>query len=397
MLLILLELLDGFLTRTGLYRLVMIFDQLAFRAFAAGLLAFLCVLAGGPRTIAWLRKKKIGDAAQADLGSLEEAMRSKKNTPTMGGLLIGSSILLSVLVFGDLSQRYVQLGLIVLVWLAALGGVDDWLKLTAASRPEGSRQGLFAWEKLLFQLGIGVLIGYFAYKVPAAPEGAQALGHVVNLPFQKTYESALATTPGGWLWYLGPVAYIVVMTVMMTGMSNAVNITDGMDGLASGITAAVAIGLVVLCIISGSESLARELLVPYVSTSGELAVLAAAMAGATLGFLWWNCAPAGVFMGDTGSLLLGGLIGFVAVAIRQEIVVLVMCGMFLVEIGSVVVQVGWFKWTRMRTGTGRRVFRCAPYHWHLRLGDAPETKVVARFWILSVLLVGVALATLKMR
>lgn len=397
MLLLILEILDEFLTRTGLYRLVMIFDQLAFRAFAAGILAFLVVVIAGPKTIDWLRRKKIGDAAQADLGSLEEAMRSKKNTPTMGGLLIGAAILIAVIVFADLSQRYVQLGIIVLLWLAALGGADDWLKLTAASRPEGSRQGLYAWEKLLFQLGIGVLIGYFAFKVPVTGDEARALGHVVNLPFVKTYESALAAVPGDWLWFLGPFAYIAVMTIMMTGMSNAVNITDGMDGLASGITATVAIGLVVLCFIAGSEPLARELLVPYVATSGELAVLGAAMAGATLGFLWWNCAPALVFMGDTGSLLLGGLIGYIAVVVRQEFVVLLMCGMFLIEIGSVVMQVGWFKYTRIRTGTGQRIFRCAPYHWHLRLGDAPETKVVARFWIVSILLVAVALATLKMR
>lgn len=397
MLLLILEILDDFLTSTGLYRLVMIFDQLTFRAFAAGIFAFAIVMLAGPKTIDWLRRKKIGDAAQADLGSLEEAMRSKKNTPTMGGLLIGAAILGAVLVFADLSQRYVQLGVIVLIWLAALGGADDWLKLTAASRPEGSRQGLLAWEKLLFQLGIGVLIGYFAYKVPVVSEGGHALGHVFNWPFVKTYASALTPEPGEWLWFLPPIAYIFIMTFMMTGMSNAVNITDGMDGLASGITATVAIGLVVLCFIAGSEPLSRELLIPYVATSGELAVLAAAMAGATLGFLWWNCAPALVFMGDTGSLLLGGLIGYIAVVVRQEFVVALMCGMFVVEILSVVIQVTWFKFTRIRTGTGQRVFRCAPYHWHLRLGDAPETKVVARFWILSILLVAVALATLKMR
>jgi phospho-N-acetylmuramoyl-pentapeptide-transferase len=397
MLLLILEILDDFLARTGLYRMVMIFDQLTFRAFAAGIFAFAVVLLAGPRTIDWLRRKKIGDTAQADLGSLQEAMRSKKNTPTMGGLLIGSAIFASVLAFSDLSQRYVQLGLIVLLWLAALGGADDWLKLTAASRPEGSRQGLFAWEKLIFQLGIGMLVGYFAYKVPVVPPGGHSLGHVINFPFVKTYANALMTEPGTWLLYLGPLSYIFVMTMSMTVMSNAVNITDGMDGLASGITAVVAIGLVVLCYFAGNEPIARSLLIPYVATSGELAVLAAAMAGATLGFLWWNCAPAAVFMGDTGSLLLGGLIGYMAVVIRQEFVVGVMCGMFAVELLSVVIQVGWFKYTRIRTGTGRRVFRCAPYHWHLKLGDAPETKVVARFWIASILLAAIALATLKIR
>ena len=186
--------------------------------------------------------------------------------------------------------------------------------------------------------------------------------------------------------------YVLLMTLMMAGMSNAVNITDGMDGLAAGVTAIVGVGLLVLCFVAGTESEARNLLVPYVATSGELAVVAAAMVGAALGFLWFNSSPASVFMGDTGSLCLGGLLGYIAVVVRQEFVVLLMSGVLVLEIASVIIQVGYFK----ATG-GKRVFRCAPYHWSLRMGGWPEQKIVARFWILSVLLVAVALASLKLR
>jgi phospho-N-acetylmuramoyl-pentapeptide-transferase len=180
--------------------------------------------------------------------------------------------------------------------------------------------------------------------------------------------------------------------LMIAGMSNAANITDGMDGLAAGITTAVCFGLVVLGFVAGELNWAQYLLVPHVPGAGELAVIAGALAGACLGFLWWNCSPAHVFMGDTGSLALGGLIGFIAVVLRQEVVVLVMTGIFLAELGSVVLQVGCFKLTG-----GKRIFRCAPYHHHLHLGGWPEPRVVARLWIISVVLVVIGLATLKLR
>lgn len=387
----LLDILKDWLTRHDLYRFVMVFDQLGFRAFAAGFLAFGIVIALGPRTIRWLRAKKIGDAAQFDVQALNEALAAKANTPTMGGILIASAIAAAVVIFADLSNRYIQLGLIVLLWHAAVGGVDDWLKLTATSRPGGSRQGLYAWEKFVFQLGVGLLIGYFAYTAGFAAEGRESLAHALNLPFQKTFQSPVGE-PNTALIYLGIVPFIVITTLMMAGMSNAVNITDGMDGLASGITAAVGVGLLILCFIAGSEPDARDLLVPYVATSGELAVLTAALIGAVLAFLWFNCSPASVFMGDTGSLTLGGLLAYIAVIIRQEIVLLIMSGVFVLEIVSVMMQVGYFKATK-----GKRIFRCAPYHWHLRMGGWQEQKIVARFWIASLCLVALALSTLKLR
>lgn len=387
----LVELLRDWLTRNNLYRWVMIVDQREFRVLAAALLSFAIVLLFGKRTIRWLTAKKIGDQAKFDVKALDEANASKANTPTMGGLLIACAIAASTLLLADLRNTYVQLALVVLTWLAAVGGADDWLKLTAASRGSQSRQGLYAWEKLVFQLGIGVLAGFFAHRAGFGGTTEYSLAHVLNIPFQKTYLSA-SSGPNPSLIYWGIGAYTVIMLLMMTGMSNAVNITDGMDGLAGGISAVVAFGLALLCLIAGSEELATFYLVPYVATAHELAVVTGALAGACLGFLWWNCSPASVFMGDTGSLCLGGLLGFVGMVIRQEFVLLLMSGIFILEIASVVIQVSYFKWTK-----GKRVFRCAPYHWHLRMGGWPEQRIVARCWILSVILVAVGLASLKLR
>lgn len=374
----------------GAYRFVMVLDQVGFRAFLAAMLSFAIVLLLGPRVVRWLREKKIGDHAQFDVAELNAQLASKANTPTMGGVLIAFAILVSTFLFADLSNAYVRYAIVVIVFLAGVGGADDWLKLTAASRPGSSRQGLYAWEKLVFQLGIGLLIGYFTFSAGFAPE-EQSLSHVLNLPLQKTYESPTgAVMPH--LIYLPLGAFVILTTLMTTGMSNAVNITDGMDGLATGITIAVGVGLMVLCFIAGHEPTARELLLPYVPTSDELAVVASALVGACLGFLWWNCSPAQVFMGDTGALFLGGLLAYIAVVIRQEILLLIMSGVFLFEIGSVVLQVGYFKATK-----GKRIFRCAPYHWHLHQGGWRETMVVTRFWIITMILVAVAIASIKIR
>jgi phospho-N-acetylmuramoyl-pentapeptide-transferase len=379
------------LAGTWLFSVLQILDQEVFRALAAVVIAFAFVLLAGPRTIGWLRRKKIGDAGLSDSDALRRAAASKANTPTMGGVLIVGAVLASALLTADLSNFYVVMAVIVMLWLAALGSVDDWLKLTAASRKTGSRQGLYAWEKLVFQLGLGVLIGYFAFGHGLRPEGGDSLAHVVNLPFQKTYDNAV---PNPDLFYITSHrwAYILVAVLAVAGMSNAVNITDGMDGLAGGVTIAVSLGLLVLALIAGRDGWAQQLLVPYVATSGELAIIAGAMAGACLGFLWFNCSPAQVFMGDTGSLALGGLLGFIALVIRQEVLLLLMSAVFLVEIGSVVLQVAYFKLSK-----GKRIFRCAPFHHHLHLGGWQEQQVVVRFWIISLLLVIVALAMVKLR
>lgn len=402
MLLWLLHLLGDFLAGLGLYRFFGILDQLQFRALAAAALSFFIVVALGRRTIRWLRSMNIGDTGSTDAELLKAQATSKANTPTMGGILIVGAIAGSVLLLGDLSNSYIHLGLVVLIWLAVVGGADDYLKLTTARR-SGGRQGLYAWEKLAFQIGIGLIVGYFAFNYGASPQGA---GHALNLPFQKTYLTAneLAQLDGldaaeraapvlnPAVVHLGRAAFIVLTILMVAGLSNAVNITDGMDGLAAGVTIAVAVGLAILAAVAGDSVWAGFLLVPAVPGAAELTVLAGAMVGACLGFLWWNCSPAQVFMGDTGALPLGGLIGYIAIVTRQEFVVLVMCGVFLLEIASVVAQVGYFKITG-----GRRVFKCAPFHHHLHFSGWTEQQVVARAWIIAVILVVLALATIKVR
>ncbi|MDP1662942.1 MAG: phospho-N-acetylmuramoyl-pentapeptide-transferase [Phycisphaerales bacterium] len=389
----LMELLRNWLIAREVYSFAQLFEQIHFRALSAALLSFVAVIVLGKPVIGWLRRKKIGDTGMTDSSLLAASATSKASTPTMGGLLIVGAIVVVTLLLADVRNFYIQLGLIVAVWLAVLGGFDDWLKLTAASRPGGSRQGLRSWEKLVFQLGLGLIIGYFAFNHGLREDAAPSAAHVLNLPFQKTYENAgggAGFAPG--LFFLSRGVYIVVAILMIAGMSNATNISDGMDGLATGISAAVALGVMVLCGIAGSQAAAQYLLVPYVVQSDELTVLAGAMAGACMGFLWFNCSPASVFMGDTGSLALGGLIAYLALVIRQEAIVLFMCMVFLLEIGSVVLQVGWFKMSK-----GKRIFKCAPYHHHLHLSGWREQQVVSRFWIVSVLLVVLALASIKAR
>lgn len=376
-----------------------ILDQLSFRALAAAALAFFVVLLAGKPVIRWLRRKKIGDAGLADTALLQDAAKSKANVPTMGGLLICAAIFGSTALLADIREFYVIMGLVVLVWLAALGSIDDWLKLTAASRPGGSRQGLYGWEKLIFQLGLGLMVGWFLYVKGETPGVDRALQHVVSVPLQATW---VRTEQGGWaindsLVYLPRMLFVVVAMLMVAGMSNAVNITDGMDGLAAGTTTIVSLGMLVLVAIAGADTMAQYLRMPYIAYADELCILAAAIAGACLGFLWWNCSPAQVFMGDTGSLALGGLLGYLAVVIRQELLLLLMSGVFILEISSVVLQVGYFKYTRRKTGTGQRLFKVAPIHHHFHIVGWTEQTVVARFWIITAILVVAALALVKVR
>ncbi len=391
--------LRGHLTGWSIHSFLQILDQLEFRALAAALLAFGIVLFVGRPVIRWLREQKIGDTGMTDADALRTLTASKANTPTMGGVLIIGAIVVAVGLLADIRNFYVILGLVVALWLAAVGGADDWLKLKSASRPSGSRQGLYAWEKLIFQLAIGAVVGWFLFRHTDAAGSGPNVGHILNLPFQKTYltdrEHWMLMNPA--LIELPRVLFVVLAILMVAGMSNAVNITDGMDGLAVGISTAVGLGLIVLVSIAGSQPEAQRLLVPFVPESHELLVFIAALVGACLGFLWWNCAPAHVFMGDTGSLALGGVLAYVAIVVRQEILLLIMSTVFLLEIASVVGQVGWFKYTRMRTGTGRRLFKVAPIHHHFHVSGWTEHQVVTRFWIVSMLCVVAALMLLKAR
>jgi|LauGreDrversion4_2_1035121.scaffolds.fasta_scaffold65585_2 phospho-N-acetylmuramoyl-pentapeptide-transferase len=383
----------------SVYWVIQIFTQFHFRAFAALIFSFLFVLLLGPRTIRRLTALKVGDNPEfynQDLNTLNQA---KRNTPTMGGILIVGAIVASVVLFGDIvGSRYVHLSLLILLWLAGVGVFDDWLKLTAARRAAGTREGLFAWEKLLFQLGGAALVTFFLFGVSSAETDPSAIS--MNLPFQRTYEpqefadiKALGTfTLNQNLWIMGILAFVAVGTLFIAGTSNAVNIADGMDGLAAGTMSIASIVVMVLCFIASSRDWSLLLLVPYVPGSKELIVVSGAMAGACLGFLWFNCNPARVFMGDTGSLALGGLLAFIAVAIRQELLLILIAGIFYLELASVMLQVSYFKWTG-----GRRIFRCAPIHHHFHLGGWSENQVVVRFWLITAILGAIALASIKVR
>ncbi len=372
----------------GYYSLFAILDQIQFRALAATLLSFAIMIVFGRRVIAMLVRLKIGDSGLSDAETLQRHAASRANVPTMGGILIAASILTSTLLLADLRQFYVQAGLMIFVTFAALGAIDDWLKLTAVRRGSKSRQGLFAWEKLVFQLVISALVAYFLFRHSDTPQ--PDLLHVLNLPGQKTWEGPGAVSTG--VLFLGAPLFVLFATLVITGLSNALNISDGMDGLAAGTGGIISIGLLPLALVAGSRTWSQYFLVPHIPVSDELAVMAGAMGGACFGFLWWNCSPASVFMGDTGALSLGALTGHIAVITRQEFVVLAMCGIFLIEAASVMLQVGYFKWTG-----GKRIFKVAPYHHHLHLSGWTEQQVVARFWIVTVLLVVFALASIKVR
>lgn len=374
-----------------------VFTYTEFRGVLSIILSFAIVVFLGPRVIKWLLLQKVGDNPEFYHKDLNQLMKGKANTPTMGGLLIAASILTVTVLLADMTNFYVLMGIICLIWLAVVGGWDDYLKLTSARRRPGSREGLYSYEKLLFQFGLAVLLGLFIHhhgvgKWQTDPSDLQQMSHALNLPFWKTWEFS----EGQWvraenLIVLGTIPFVILTIFVITGFSNAVNLTDGMDGLAGGIMAIVAFAFAVLAWIAGREGTAKFLLVPYIPNADELSILAGAMVGSCLGFLWFNCSPAQVFMGDTGSLPLGGLIGYIAVVTRHEFLLIIIGGVFVMEAVSVILQVGSFKMT------GKRIFRCAPIHHHFHLAGWTEQQVVVRFWLITAVLAAAALATIKLR
>jgi phospho-N-acetylmuramoyl-pentapeptide-transferase len=395
----LVELLQNWLDERGLYAVVQVMFQLEFRAFLAVIMGFALVRLAGPRVIAWLRHRKVGDNPEFHNSALNDLMKEKAATPTMGGLLIVGSIAVTALLLADLWHSMpAKVAMVVMLMLAILGSFDDWLKLNAARRQPGSRDGLYKWEKLLFQLGIGTVAGWFLYRHAGSVDAL-----VLNLPFQRTYPptpvlenfAQPAVAPN--VIVLGMFWFTALAMLFVLGTSNAVNLTDGMDGLASGLMVIAGIMAMVVVGIAASPRTSFFLLVPHVPEARELMVIAGAMAGACMGFLWFNCQPASVFMGDTGSLALGGLIAVIFVAVRQEALLLVVGGVFYLEAASVALQVGGFKVTRWFTGTPRRVLRCAPIHHHFQLGGWKETQTVARFWLMGILCAMAALVLLKLR
>ncbi len=359
-----------------------------FRAILAMLLAFFVVWMLGPRVIAFLVRFKVGDRPEFDHDTLNKLMRSKENTPTMGGALIVGAVLLATLVCARLTNFYVVMGLFCVLWLGVLGGVDDWLKLTLHRRG-GTRDGLRMWEKLVFQVALGALLAVFIYRhgeglaedarwhLPDVPYSPYF--NWLNIPF---YKPGLA---------LSGTAFSIITIIVMAGTSNAVNLTDGMDGLASGCMVLTAFAFMVLAVVIGSHELAEQFDFRHIRDADELAVMCGAVVGACLGFLWYNGYPAQVFMGDTGALPLGGLMGFVAIVTRLELMLLIVGGVFVIEAVSVLAQIFHYK------TTGRRLFRVAPIHHHFHLGGWSETQVVMRFWLLAFVFAALALATIKLR
>jgi len=360
-----------------------------FRATMAVMLGFVIVWAFGPRVIRMLVRLKVGDRPEFDHELLNRLTESKRNTPTMGGVLIVASIVVTTVLLADLSSFYVRMGLFCLCWLGVLGGVDDWLKLTAERRV-GTRGGLRLWEKLMFQVALGALLAIFILRtgegdlVEARWLDVEAsyspYYNVLSIPFYK---------PG---IVLSTSAFALITVIVIAGTSNAVNLTDGMDGLASGCMVVTAFAFMVLAYVVGTADLARYLLFFHIRGAGELAVLCGGVVGACLGFLWYNAYPAQVFMGDTGALPLGGLMGYVAIVTRLELMLFIVGGVFVVEAVSVLIQIIYYKYTG-----GKRFFRCAPLHHHYHLGGWTETQTVLRFWLLAALFATFALATIKLR
>jgi phospho-N-acetylmuramoyl-pentapeptide-transferase len=385
----LLQMTDQWLDSAGLYSVLQVLYQREFRAFFAVVLAFFIVMLFGKRMIRWLVKLKIGDCAEFDNDQLNAIMKNKENTPTMGGLLLVGSIVITTLLLADVFNRYVHLILAVIIVFAAVGSADDWLKLVGARRDPGSRDGLLSWEKLLFQLGVGFIVGYFAWKLTGDSQAAKSL----TLPLIRTYEPGLEIlTLAPNVIILPAGVFIVIAAFMIGGMSNAVNFTDGLDGLAPGLMMIASFAVMVLCYIAGSPDLAGYLLMPYVEGSAELMVVAGASAGACLGFLWFNAHPAQVFMGDTGSLPLGGMLATIGIVVRQEFLVVIIGGVFLTELGSSFLQTSCYKWTK-----GKRLFKCAPIHHHFQYKGWSESQIVVRFWVVGVILAMLAIVSIKMR
>lgn len=345
-----------------------IFRYITFRSVMAALSAFIISLIFGPLVIGKLKKLKIGENINKnDSVRLDDLHRYKQNTPTMGGLLILGAVIISTLLWADILNKYIIIVLFVTLWLGVTGFIDDYLK-----QIKKKSKGLTAASKLTSQILLGLILGLVLFL--DNPNSIR-----IDVPFLKNTALNLDGL------------YILFVILVIAGSSNAVNLTDGLDGLAIGIVAMVAVAFSVLCYVSGNIKFSDYLLIPYIRGSGELTVFCASIFGAGLGFLWFNCYPASIFMGDVGSLALGGAIGTVALLIRKELLLVIVGGIFVLEALSVILQVGSFKLTK------KRIFKIAPLHHHFQFLNWPENKVIVRFWIIASLLALLTLVTLKIR
>ena len=394
------------------------FRYISFRAALAVILSLLIVICFGKPVIRLLQRRQIGEEVR-DLGL--EGQIQKKGTPTMGGLMILLAVLIPMLLFGRLDNVYVQLMLVSTIWLGCIGFLDDYIKVF-----RHRKDGLKGKFKIVGQVGLGLIVGatmWFSSDIvvrekavtPVETVYTDSEGNEIEMVVQrvvidaesrKTTETTIPFVKDneldyGWLvggnetlaWLL----YVVIAILVVTAVSNGANLTDGLDGLLTGVSIPIVAVLAVLAYLSGHIVYADYLNIMYIPDSGELVVFAAALAGALIGFLWFNSFPAQVFMGDTGSLAVGGIIAVFALCIRKELLLPIMCGVFLVESLSVIIQTTYFKYTKKRYGEGRRIFLMSPVHHHFQKKQMHEVKIVVRFIIISLLLAAVSLVTLKIR
>lgn len=395
------------------------FLSLSFRAAIAIILALVIGMIFGRRIIRLLQRRQIGEEVR-NLGL--EGQLQKRGTPTMGGVIILISILVPILLFGDLTNVYTQLMIVSTLWLGLIGFLDDYIKVFRKNK-----EGLSGRYKIVGQVGLGLIVGCVMWQSPQIvvkekldnltprahveyvnDNGKRSAVYVApaeksvktTIPFVKDNEfdyhwlipgSGPATDLWGWI------VYVAIAIFVITAVSNGANLTDGLDGLASGLSATIVVTLGILAYLSGNVIYADYLNIMYIPTSGELVVFAAAFAGALFGFLWYNCYPAQVFMGDTGSLAIGGIIAVFALLIRKELLLPILCGIFFIESLSVIMQVSYFKYTKKKYGEGRRLFLMAPLHHHYQKKGYFESKIVVRFWIVQLLLAAITLVTLKIR
>ena len=411
-----------------------LFNYLSFRAILSFTVALLFSIIAGKRIIGWLQKKQIGEEIR-DLGL--EGQMQKKGTPTMGGIIIVLSILIPVLLFANLTNIYIILLIVSAVWFFLVGFADDYIKVF-----KKNKEGMSEKAKLLAQCLLGLAIGIavcFSEDIVVrekvlveetitvtseSTEGVTATESVktvekhdvikstkTTIPFIKNHEfdySWLSPFKGTWGWYCKWAIYVLMIIIVITACSNGVNLTDGIDGLATGSSAIAGVVLGIFAWLSGNILNAEYLNIMYIPGSGEIAVFMAAFTGALIGFLWYNAYPAQVFMGDTGSLMLGGIIGVCAILIRKELLLPILCGIFFVESLSVLMQRFYFKYTKKKYGEGRRIFKMAPLHHHYQKEGIPaiiqkparamqEAKITVRFWIIGIILAVITIAMLKLR
>lgn len=384
-----------------------VFQYISFRAGAAAVLSLLITITFGKRLINFLRRKQVGEEIR-DLGL--EGQMAKKGTPTMGGIIILAAILVPTLLFAQLDNVYIILLIVATVGLGLIGFLDDYIKVF-----KKNKEGLAGRFKIVGQVAIGLIVGltlYFNRNVvirekmsPAetAVESTQGVAEQgvkstkTTVPFLKNnefdYSNLLPWIGKDYTWII----YVLIVVFIVTAVSNGANITDGIDGLAAGTSAIIGLTLAIFAYLSGRVDFSSYLNIMYIPNLGELVIFCTAFVGACLGFLWYNAYPAQVFMGDTGSLSLGGIIAVVALAVRKELMIPVLCGVFLVENLSVMMQVSYFKYTKKKYGEGRRILLMSPLHHHYQKKNIHEAKIVTRFWIVGILLAIFCLATLKLR